>query len=124
MTKPETNPNAEMIETRKRHRVHDSHSGIPSAFDIPASSVPISVIATEAQLHELLDRLQPYGRIAIDTEADSLHCYREKLCLLQISIPEADFVVDPLAVQNLQPLTVALKHREIVLHGADFDLRL
>jgi len=82
------------------------------------------VIANVAQLRELLPQLESVGRVALDTEADSLHCYKEKLCLLQISIPERDAIVDPLANVDLAPLRDALAGKEIVLHGADYDLRL
>src|SRR5438874_6780420 len=84
----------------------------------------IQAIANVAQLRELLPQLESVGRVALDTEADSLHCYREKLCLLQISIPERDVIVDPLADVDLAPLRDALAKKEIVLHGADYDLRL
>jgi ribonuclease D len=84
----------------------------------------LNVIATAAELAELLSQLESVQRVAIDTEADSLHCYREKLCLLQVSVPGADFIVDPLAGFDLAPLAAALEEKEIVLHGADFDLRL
>ena len=82
------------------------------------------MIATASQLRELLPHLQSLNRVAIDTEADSLHCYREKLCLLQVSIPGHDVIVDPLANVDLGPLRDALTEKEIVLHGADYDLRL
>jgi ribonuclease D len=82
------------------------------------------VIANAAQLRELLPHLESVDRVAIDTEADSLHCYREKLCLLQISVPGRDAIVDPLANVDLAPLRDALANKEIVLHGADYDLRL
>ena len=82
------------------------------------------MIANVAQLRELLPQLESVGRLAIDTEADSLHCYKEKLCLLQISIPGRDVIVDPLANVDLAPLRDALAGKEIVLHGADYDLRL
>jgi ribonuclease D len=82
------------------------------------------VIANATQLRELLPHLESVDRVAIDTEADSLHCYREKLCLLQISVPGLDVIVDPLADVDLAPLREALANREIVLHGADYDLRL
>jgi ribonuclease D len=82
------------------------------------------VIATSSQLRELLPELESVDRVAIDTEADSLHCYREKLCLLQISISERDVIVDPLANVDVAPLRDALANKEIVLHGADYDLRL
>ena len=82
------------------------------------------MIANAAQLRELLPQIESVDRVAIDTEADSLHCYREKLCLLQVSVPGRDFIVDPLANVDLAPLCVALAGKEIVLHGADYDLRL
>jgi len=82
------------------------------------------VIATASQLRELLPHFESVNRVAIDTEADSLHCYREKLCLLQVSIPGHDVIVDPLADVDLAPLRDALEEKEIVLHGADYDLRL
>jgi len=121
MTKHETNPNVGMTESRKSR---DSNVGSPLAVDIRASSLSAPLIATGPELTALIGQLEPHDRVAIDTEADSLHCYREKLCLLQVTIPEADFVVDPLALLDLQQLSAALKPKEIVLHGADFDLRL
>ena len=82
------------------------------------------MIATASQLRELLPHIESVDRVAIDTEADSLHCYREKLCLLQISVPGGDFIVDPLADVDLAPLRDAFATKEIVLHGSDYDLRL
>ncbi len=82
------------------------------------------MIATPAAVAELLPQLEKNERIAADTEADSLHCYREKLCLLQISVPDDDFLVDPLANLDLSTLTEVLGRKELVLHGADYDLRL
>ena len=82
------------------------------------------MIANDSQLRELLPQFESVDRVAIDTEADSLHCYREKLCLLQISVPKHDAIVDPLANVDLAPLREALAKKEIVLHGADYDLRL
>jgi ribonuclease D len=71
-----------------------------------------------------LPLLEPHDRIAIDTEADSLHCYFEKLCLIQISVPGSDFLVDPLAGMSLEPLFDSFRNKELILHGADYDLRL
>src|SRR6195256_5194301 len=82
------------------------------------------MIQTDSQLAELLPKLEPIDRIAVDTEADSLHCYFEKLCLIQVSVPGHDYLVDPLANLDLAPFAAALIPKEIVLQGADFDLRL
>ena len=49
-----------------------------------------------------LTRIGNQPQIAVDTEADSLHSYFDKVCLIQISIPEEDFIIDPLTGINLQ----------------------
>ena len=54
-----------------------------------AKSASHDVIASEQQLADLIRQIQAADRVALDTEADSLHSYREKLCLLQISTPSA-----------------------------------
>jgi ribonuclease D len=82
------------------------------------------VIETDSQLAEVLPRVRAVDRVAVDTEADSLHCYFEKLCLIQLTVEEQDYLIDPLAPLDLQPLCAALAEKEIVLQGMDFDLRL
>lgn len=82
------------------------------------------MIDTAEKLTPLLPQLRSEERIAVDTEADSLHCYFEKLCLVQLSFGGNDYLVDPLAGFDLSPLATALGGKEIVLQGADFDLRL
>ncbi|MEQ1860038.1 MAG: HRDC domain-containing protein [Chthoniobacteraceae bacterium] len=81
-------------------------------------------IVTPAGLERVLPVLAPHTRLAVDTEADSLHCYFEKLCLVQLSVPDADWLVDPLAGFSLDPLFAAFTGKELIFHGADYDLRL
>src|SRR5216110_1379008 len=129
-----------------------------------------NVIASNTGLPELLKKIDPADRVALDTEADSLHSYKEKLCLIQISVPSpvalsnaersrgtgstaavrdakpglparggyvaastslgmtvqsvCDFIVDPLGNLDSEPLRHALQPKKIVLHGADYDLRM
>ncbi len=151
MTNDERSTNAQMTQHPERARRH-SDFAIPSVVVIRHSSFSLGLIATSAQLGKLLEKIARVDRVAVDTEADSLHCYREKLCLLQISLPvrevvagigdagpewrgpnagrehrsrpQRDYVVDPLANVDLEPLCAALERKEIVLHGAGFDLRL
>lgn len=82
------------------------------------------VIDKDQELATLLAQLKTADWVAIDTEADSLHAYPEKLCLLQVSSPAGDDLVDPLAAFDISPLLEHLKGRELILHGADYDLRL
>jgi ribonuclease D len=82
------------------------------------------MLSTETQIHDLVEALRRSPWIALDTEADSLHCYPEKLCLLQLSHAGQDELVDPLGAAPLAPLLDLLATRELTLHGAGFDLRL
>jgi ribonuclease D len=82
------------------------------------------LISTPDALAALCSDIAGFDPIALDTEADSLHCYFEKLCLIQISYGEKDLLVDPLAGLELQLLFEVLVAKHIILHGADYDLRL
>ena len=73
-------------------------------------------------------RLREIGRgpLGLDTEADSLHHYPEKVCLIQLSFGGADLLVDPLAGVDLSVLSPILTDGGLrkILHGADYDLRV
>jgi ribonuclease D len=63
--------------------------------------------------------------IGVDLEADSMHHYFEKVCLLQIATESACYVMDPLAVKDLSVLRPVFSNARIrkVFHGADYDIR-
>jgi ribonuclease D len=82
------------------------------------------VLDTDEKLAGFLPGLRQAKWVALDTEADSLHAYPEKLCLIQISIQDRDELIDPLARADLAPMLEALRHHELIMHGADYDLRL
>lgn len=64
------------------------------------------------------------ARIALDTEADSLHHYFEKVCLIQVTLDRINYIVDPLSGINLSQFLSILSDKPLVLHGADYDLRM
>ena len=82
------------------------------------------VIDTEQKLAIFLPVLRASTWVAVDTEADSLHAYSEKVCLIQISTASGDELIDPLAPLSLAPLLETLSGHELIMHGADYDLRL
>jgi ribonuclease D len=82
------------------------------------------VINTETTLAEFLPVIRNAAWVAVDTEADSLHAYPEKLCLIQISTAAGDRLIDPLAKIDIDPLLAALAGHELIFHAADYDLRL
>jgi ribonuclease D len=81
-------------------------------------------IDTTAALRELAGELSNYPRLAVDTESNSLHAYREQLCLIQFSTPRTDYLVDPLALDDLSPLAPIFSNPKIekVFHAAEYDL--
>lgn len=87
----------------------------------PGDLAPV-LIADGRGLDALADGVGREAAVALDTESNSFHVYRERVCLLQLSTPGADYVVDPFAV-DVRPLGEALARREVVLHGADYDVR-
>jgi ribonuclease D len=82
------------------------------------------MIDSDLKLAAALPRLKAADWIAVDTEADSLHAYPEKLCLLQLSVADGDLLLDPLAEMDFEPILQILKKHQLILHGADYDLRL
>src|SRR6266508_6695559 len=83
-------------------------------------------IDQQPQLDRALERVAETRAVAVDTDADSLHSYFDKVCLIQISVPGEDLVVDPLRKLDLGRFGDLLGNRDItkVLHGADYDLRI
>ena len=82
------------------------------------------MVDSEQSLAAFLPVLRAATWVAVDTEADSLHAYPEKVCLIQISTISGDRLIDPLAPIKLGPLLAALSDHELIMHGADYDLRL
>jgi len=72
----------------------------------------------------LIGRIDATERVAVDTEADSLHNYFEKVCLIQLSLGEEHYLVDPFAGLDLSGFLEALAVKPLILHGGDYDLRM
>jgi len=81
-------------------------------------------VRERAAIERLIQRIGAAERIAVDTEADSLHNYFEKVCLVQLSLGGAHYLVDPLCGLDLNGLLEALADKPLILHGGDYDLRM
>src|SRR3569832_571374 len=81
-------------------------------------------ITTQDAFNAVIERLQRAPIIGVDTEGDSLYSYQEKVSLIQISDTERHFIIDPLLLEDVRPLSALLEARSVlkVLHGADYDL--
>ncbi len=86
---------------------------------------PSYVYVDDAQtLARLTEDLSVVPRVGLDTEADSLHHYFEKVCLIQLSFSGSDYVVDPLSGIPLGDFLEVLSRKELIIQGADYDLRM
>ncbi|HET6346057.1 MAG TPA: HRDC domain-containing protein [Myxococcota bacterium] len=81
-------------------------------------------IDTDGALQAWADRLAEATVIAVDTESDSFHRYREKVCLIQMTALGQDVIIDPLALSTLKPLEPLLTDpgRIKIFHDACYDL--
>lgn len=85
---------------------------------------PLVMIEDSAALAEMVERVRGAPVVGIDTEADSFHSYQEKVCLVQLSDLETDYIIDPLSIDDMSALNPIMSDPETVkvLHGADYDI--
>jgi ribonuclease D len=83
------------------------------------------IISNPERLEGLVREYVREEVVAFDLEADSMHHYREKVCLVQIAASPGVFLIDPLSFSDMSPLAVLLGDSRIrkVFHGADYDVR-
>ncbi len=81
-------------------------------------------VRERAAMESLIQRIGTAESVALDTEADSLHNYFEKVCLIQLSLGDEHYLVDPLCQLDLSGLLKALAGKPLILHGGDYDLRM
>jgi ribonuclease D len=94
-------------------------------LSLPLEALPDPVLVTEpTSLVEMVQALSQEPILAVDTESNGLHAYREQVCLVQFSTPETDYLVDPLALQDLSPLAPLFADPGIekIFHAAEYDL--
>lgn len=85
---------------------------------------PPTIVDAPDSLARLVDDLLRQRHVAVDTESNSLHAYHERVCLIQLSTPDADYLVDPIALDDLSPLGALMAEPgvEKIFHAAEYDL--
>ena len=81
-------------------------------------------VNTKQLLQQLMDDLVTQSRVAVDTESNSLHAFREQVCLVQFSSTNSDYLVDPLVLRDLTVLAPIFSDPKIekIFHAAEYDL--
>jgi ribonuclease D len=83
----------------------------------------VLMINSASRLVVALDAIAAQEEVGLDTEADSLYHYYEKVCLIQLCAADKVFIIDPLADFELAPLLEVLASKFLIIHGANYDLR-
>jgi len=85
---------------------------------------PAILIETNRQLLEMISDLRNQLSIGVDTESNSLFEYQEKICLIQFSTIEQDYLVDTIKLKELSPLNEIFSSDAIekIFHAAEYDL--
>ncbi len=78
----------------------------------------------QAPFARMVADLSAQSRVAVDTESNSLHAYREQVCLIQFSTPKTDYIVDPFVFEDLNALNPLFSNPKIekIFHAAEYDL--
>jgi ribonuclease D len=85
---------------------------------------PPVLVADDESLGGLVRTLASHPIVAVDTESNSLHAYRERVCLMQFSIPGADYIVDPIRLRDVSALGPFFGNpdQQKVFHAAEYDV--
>lgn len=77
-------------------------------------------------LQRCCERLAQCDRFGFDTEFVGENTYHPELCLVQIAAPDALYLVDPFAFENLDPFwtLVVDPARQVVVHAGREEVRL
>ena len=87
---------------------------------------PPRLVQDAAGLAALARDLEGVDRIALDIEANGMHAYRERACVVQVTAGGESTILDVVAVSDLDPLrrVVDRPDVELVFHGGDYDISL
>ena len=82
------------------------------------------LIETDAGFEKAINELRAQPRIAVDTESNSLFAYKEQVCMIQISVPQTDYLLDTLQDIDLEPLGSIIGNNKIekIFHAAEYDI--
>lgn len=83
-----------------------------------------SMINNDAALQQLVKSLKQENLLAVDTESNNMYAYEGRTCLIQLSTRKADYIIDPLAIKDMQPLGEIFSNPKIekIFHAAEYDL--
>lgn len=98
--------------------------GLANALYSRMEDVSYQFVDTQEGVDALVSHLAKHDEVALDSEADNLHHFDTKLCLVQLKLDTQIYLLDVLAEVDLSGFWEELSQTHLIMHGADFDLRL
>ncbi len=82
------------------------------------------LIATQREFDRFIEQISEAKHLAVDSESNSYFAYTPRICLIQISANNKDFILDPLALKDLTGLGRILAESSVekIIHAAENDL--
>ena len=85
------------------------------------------IITTGPRLRAVVESALRQPRVAVDLESNGFHHYPERVCLVQLAVREAVYIIDPLplSTEDIAPLGGLLADAAVekVFHSAGYDVR-
>ncbi len=82
------------------------------------------LVESPSDLERAVDRMRSESVVGVDTESNSMHCYKERVCFVQLRSGDVTYVVDTIRFRDLSALAPLFADPNVlkVLHGADYDV--
>ena len=84
------------------------------------------LVINASDLSNLVKKLLQEDTVAIDTESNSFFGYPDKICLIQLATDSNAWLIDPLLIEDMNPLGELLESEKVqkIIHAAENDLRV
>lgn len=89
------------------------------------TKLPPAIYVEDApSFQAMIDAITGEDQIAVDTESNNMYVYYGEVCLIQLSTRKQDYIIDPLAIDDIQALgdIFADESVEKIFHAAEYDL--
>jgi ribonuclease D len=95
-----------------------------TATGVAAALPPPALVDSPAGFDRMIEALIAQPALALDTESNSLYRYHYRVCVVQISTVDTDYLLDPLRLRDIAPLGAILADPKIqkVFHAAENDI--
>ncbi len=83
-----------------------------------------ALIENQHDFSKFISNLEKSAHVAIDTESNSFYAYFNRICLIQVSTEEQDYIIDPFSVGDIEAFGEILSNPDIekIFHAAPNDI--